>query len=114
MVRNALFRRVELVSLGRFDILGEMDGDSGWTAERWREAMEPYWEEYEDLAVGATARSAQLVSIEQGPEQWSVRQTFDDPAGDRDWGISAQVLIEASDDVGEPVLRIVDVGPLTG
>src|ERR1700712_1424443 len=114
MVRNALFRRVELVSLGRFDILGEMDGESGWNAERWREAVEPYWDEYEDLAVGATARSAQLVSIEQGPEQWSVRQTFDDPAGDRDWGISAEVLIEASDNVGEPVLRIVDVGPLTG
>ena len=114
MVRNALFRRVELVSLSRFDILGELDGESGWNAERWREAVEPYWEEYEDLAVGATARSAQLISIEQGPEQWSVRQTFDDPAGDRDWGISADVLIEASDNVGEPVLRIVEVGPLTG
>jgi len=43
-----------------------------------------------------------------------VRQTFDDPAGDRDWGISADVDLAASDEAGEPVLMITDVGPLTG
>ncbi len=114
MVRNALFRRVELLSLGRYDTLGEMDGDGGWDAQRWREAFEPYWAEYEDLAVGATARSAALISIAHLPGEWTVRQTFDDPDGDRDWGISATVGLEASDLAGEPVLRIDDVGPLTG
>ena len=43
-----------------------------------------------------------------------VRQIFDDPAGDRDWGISAEVDLAASDEAGEPVLMIADVGPLTG
>ena len=38
---------------------------------------------------------------------------FDDPAGDRDWGITADVDVAASDEAGEPVLRIVDVGPLS-
>jgi hypothetical protein len=114
MVRNAMFRRVELVSLGRFDSLGELDGESGWDAERWRDAVDPYWDEYEDLAVGATARSAQLIAIEQGTEHWTVRQAFDDPNGDRDWGISAEVSLEASDEIGEPVVRIIDVGPSTG
>ena len=47
-------------------------------------------------------------------EHWSVRQTFDDPAGDRDWGISAEVDLAASDEAGEPVIRILEVGPLTG
>jgi hypothetical protein len=42
-----------------------------------------------------------------------VRQTFDDPAGDRDWGISADIDLAASDDVGEPVITVTDVGPLT-
>jgi superfamily II RNA helicase len=114
MVRNALFRRVELVSLGRYETLGEMDGSAGWDAERWQEAMAPYWDEYEDLAVGPTARSAALIAITQEPGRWSVQQTFDDPSGDRDWGIGAEIDLAASDDVGEPVLRILDVGPLTG
>ncbi len=113
MVRNALFRRVELLSLGRFDTLGELDGAGGWDAERWREAIDPYWDEYESLAVGATARSAALIGIDRGATTWTVRQTFDDPAGDRDWGISAEIDLEASDEVGEPVLTITDVGPLT-
>jgi len=114
MVRNALFRRVELLSLGRYDTLGEMDGGSGWDAQEWQEAIAAYWAEYDDLAVGATARSAGLIAITPGATQWSARQTFDDPDGDRDWGISAEIDLGRSDDAGEPVLRIVDVGPLTG
>ncbi len=114
MVRNALFRRVELLSRGRYDILGELDEAGGWSADRWREAMEPYWAEYDDLGIGAIARSAALVTIGGGDQSWSVRQSFDDPGGDRDWGISADVALAASDDAGEPVIGIVDVGPLTG
>jgi len=114
MVRNALFRRVELVSLGRYDTLGEMDGEAGWATEAWQEAMGPYWDEYDDLAVGADARSAAMLAIDRGSGVWTVRQTFDDPKGDRDWGIGAEVDLAASDEVGEPVLKVVDVGPLTG
>ena len=34
--------------------------------------------------------------IEQGRETWTVRQIFDDPDGDHDWGISAEVDLAAS------------------
>jgi hypothetical protein len=37
---------------------------------------------------------------------------FDDPAGDRDWGISATVDLAASDAEGAPVVTVTDVGPL--
>ncbi|MET0865646.1 MAG: DUF3516 domain-containing protein, partial [Nakamurella sp.] len=114
MVRNALFRRVELVALRHYAELGEMDAESGWRADRWEDAMEDYWDEYDDLGIGAPARAAGLVMITRSADTWSVRQTFDDPAGDRDWGISAEVDLAASDEAGEPVLHIVDVGPLTG
>ena len=41
-----------------------------------------------------------------------MRQTFDDPAGDRDWGISrATVDLAASDEAGEPVLTVDQLGP---
>ena len=35
-----------------------------------------------------------------------MRQIFDDPAGDHDWGISAEVDLAASDEAGDAVLRV--------
>ena len=43
---------------------------------------------------------------------WKARQIFDDPAGDHDWGISAEIDLAASDEAGAAVLRITDVGQL--
>ncbi len=40
LVRNALFRRVELAALRRWDELGELDAESGWDADRWRAALD--------------------------------------------------------------------------
>ncbi len=45
------------------------------------------------------------------PGRWLVRQVFDDPDGDHDWGISATIDLVASDDAGEPVVNVTDVGP---
>jgi hypothetical protein len=114
MVRNAMFRRVELVALHRYEELGELHSAQGWRADRWAEAMVGYWDEYNDLGIGAPARAAGLVMINRGADSWSVRQTFDDPAGDRDWGITAEVQLAASDEAGEPVITVTAVGPLTG
>jgi len=112
LVRNALFRRVELAAFGRFDELGELDRDSGWDAPAWQEAIDRYREEYDDLGTGAEARGPQLFLVEDETSRiWRVRQTFDDPAGDRDWGIWAEVDLDASDEAGEPVVRVLDVGP---
>ncbi len=111
MVRNALFRRLELLSTGRYPALGELDGARGWPAHVWQEAMAGYWAEYDDLGVGAHARSTAMVLISRGPESWFVRQIFDDPAGDRDWGLSVTVDLAASDEAGEPVLAVDQLGP---
>src|SRR5690606_3020131 len=35
LVRNAMFRRVTLAALRRYDELGELDGESGWDAAAW-------------------------------------------------------------------------------
>ena len=112
MVRNALFRRVELAAYRRFAVLGEMDGEQGFDAEAWRRAMDEYFLEYDEVGIGPAARSAHLVTITPGPGGWLVRQVFDDPAGDRDWGITAEVDLAASDEGGEPAIRVTAVGPL--
>ena len=111
MVRNALFRRLELLSTGRYPALGELDGARGWPAHVWQDAMAGYWAEYDNLGVGAHARSTAMVLISRGPESWFVRQIFDDPAGDRDWGLSVTVDLAASDEAGEPVLAVDQLGP---
>ena len=114
MVRNGLFRRVELLAHRRYAALADLHLGTGWNEQRWAGAMQPYWDEYDDLGIGPAARAADLAMITRSADTWHVRQVFDDPAGDRDWGISADIDLAASDEAGEPVIAIVDVGPLTG
>jgi superfamily II RNA helicase len=113
LVRNALFRRVELAALRRYDILGELDAEYGWDTVAWRDAMEPYFDEYDRLGTGPNARGPQLLQIEKEPERWLVRQVFDDPDGDHDWGITAEVDLLGSDEAGTAAITVTDVGPLT-
>jgi superfamily II RNA helicase len=112
LVRNALFRRVTLAALHRWDELGELDGESGWTGAAWQEALRPYFEEHDEIGTGPDARGPAMLLIEAGKERWTVRQILDDPAGDHDWGISAEIDLAASDEVGAAAVRITDVGQL--
>ena len=116
LVRNALFRRVELAALRRVDALSELDAGAGWDAQRWAAALEDYFAEYDRIGTGADARNPALLHIDDSsaePEgKWRVRQVFDDPDGDRDWGITAVVDLAASDAAGEPAVAVTAVGPL--
>jgi hypothetical protein len=112
LVRNALFHRVGLAALRRWDELGELDAEAGWDAEAWAAALEPYFDEYGELGIGPDARGPAMLMIETGPRTWRVRQIFDDPDGDHDWGISAEVDLADSDAAGSAVVRVLDVGPL--
>ena len=60
------------------------------------------------------AGSSKIWRTCQWPGRWEVRQIFDDPAGDHDWGLSARVDLAASDEAGEAVLAVTDVGQLSG
>ncbi|HEX7746037.1 MAG TPA: DUF3516 domain-containing protein [Micromonosporaceae bacterium] len=112
LVRNALFRRVELAALRRWDELGALDGESGWDAEAWAAALEPYFDAYDSIGTGPDARGPALLMIEQGRDRWTVRQILADPDGDHDWGISAEVDLAASDETGTAVVRVTSVGQL--
>jgi superfamily II RNA helicase len=111
LVRNALFRRVELAALRRYQELGELDAEAGWTADRWAEAIEDYFAEYDEIGTGPAARGPALLQIAAGPAVWTVRQVFDDPAGDHDWGIDATVDLAASDEIGAAAVTVTAVGP---
>ncbi len=112
LVRNALFRRVELAARKRWDALGELDGEDGWDASAWREALAPYFELYPEIQTDADARGPALLIVDEQPGRWVVRQILDDPAGDHDWGISAEVDLAASDEAGAAVVRVTAVDQL--
>jgi superfamily II RNA helicase len=120
LVRNELFRRVQLASLEHYDALGELDASAGFDADTWADAMDPYFEEHGELQTGAAARSPALLVVDDEDERpvgdtggvWRVRQVFADPAGDHDWGISAVIDLDASDETGTAVVRVTAVGML--
>ncbi|MFI7288612.1 DEAD/DEAH box helicase [Streptomyces anulatus] len=114
LVRNAMFRRVELAALDRAGALGELDGDAGWDEDAWGEALDAYWDAHEEIGTGPDARGPKLLKIEEDPAHglWRVWQAFADPAGDHDWGVKAEVDLAASDEEGRAIVRVTEVGQL--
>jgi hypothetical protein len=112
LVRNSLFRRVELAARDDWEALGALDSEAGWDADAWADAIDPYYDEHDEIRLGADARGPALLIIEEAGREWRVRQIFDDPEGHHDWGFSAVVDLDASDAEGVPVIRVTSVGPL--
>ena len=110
LVRNALFRRVQLAALENYDELGALDEASGFDSDAWSDAMDAYFRHHATMGTGADARSSAMIILEEGPTAWTVRQIFDDPAGDHDWGIAATVDLAESNEAGTAIVRITSVG----
>ncbi len=107
LVRNELFRRVQLAALERDDELAELDPEAGWP-----DALDRYYGEHDEIGTGPAARSPRLVAIDESDAasgMWRVEQTIDDPAGDHDWRIRAEVDLDASADEGAAVVRVTEV-----
>ncbi|MBK6858502.1 MAG: DUF3516 domain-containing protein [Microthrixaceae bacterium] len=113
LVRNAMFQRVELAALRRWDALGDLDGDEGWTPQRWSEALAPFSAEHSSIGIDADARNPVHLAITEQPGIWLLRQTLCDPDGDHDWALVATVDLARSDEEGEAVIAMVSVDRLT-
>ncbi|MFC9837256.1 DEAD/DEAH box helicase [Rhodococcus sp. NPDC127530] len=101
MVRNAMFRRIELASRRRW---AELEGlDDGIDAGEWEDQLQPYFDEYDSLGTGPSARGPQLFQVETAPELWRVRQVLEDPQGDHGWALTAVVDLPESDAAGEVI-----------
>ncbi|MGX7828068.1 DEAD/DEAH box helicase [Actinokineospora sp. 24-640] len=110
LVRNALFQRVQLAARRDWHALGELDGDTGWDAIAWEDALAPYFDAHAQIGTGPDARGPALLILEQGEDLWRARQIFEDPSGDHDWGFTADVDLRASDESGTAVLTVTKVG----
>lgn len=119
LVRNALFRRVSLAALERADELGELDEAWGMGELRWRRALEAFFEAHEELLVDGDARSTAFFTIDESDELkpaaegghvWHVHQIFHDSDGDHDFGIMADVDLDATQEESEAVFKNYRVG----
>ncbi|WP_424937180.1 MULTISPECIES: DEAD/DEAH box helicase [Bacteria] len=141
LVRNELFRRVQLAAREDVEALATLDPEFG--AAGWDAALDAYFAEHDEILTGPDARSTALLLLDEtggtaagspdadapdtgaggGEEEprgvrtavarvWSVRQILDDPAGDHDWGISARVDLDASDEAGEAIVTVTAVDRL--
>ncbi|MEP6815894.1 MAG: DUF3516 domain-containing protein, partial [Marmoricola sp.] len=103
LVRNALFRRVELASRRR---AAELTESSSWSEEEWNDALEDYFAVHDSIDTGPDARGPRMLLVEKGEGVWEVQQIVGDPAGDHDWRITAMVDLAASDEEGELVIDL--------
>jgi hypothetical protein len=62
------------------------------------------------VRTGADARGPAMLIWDKQPGVWKVRQILDDPDGNHDWGFDVEVDLEASDEEGAAVIRLVDAG----
>ncbi|HEX2704860.1 MAG TPA: DUF3516 domain-containing protein, partial [Candidatus Lustribacter sp.] len=134
MVRTAMWRKVSLFALRRWNDLAALDEAAvargrealdlspidvaPWDASPldalgWQEAVEGYFAEYADVGTGPDARGPGLTVIHPEPGRWRVEQIIDDPAGDRDWRIRAVVDLAATDAAGELILLTTGAGPVS-
>ena len=113
LVRNELFRRVQLAALEKWDELGELDAASGFDADRWADSLDPYYDEYDEIGTDGDARGSAMLQLTEGPTEWLARQILADPDGDHDWAITATIDLAESNEQGVAVVRIVAVGPFS-
>ncbi|MGR6876460.1 DUF3516 domain-containing protein [Bifidobacterium angulatum] len=114
LVRNAMFRRVQLMDLDRPEELGALDKDWGYGVHEWEDALDDYYDEHEYVNVDAEARSPKLFMLDDTHERdehtWKVRQVIDDSDGDHDWAITGVVDLDATQNGGEVVFFDYSVG----
>ncbi len=110
LVRNEMFRRVQLAAREDVETLADLDPAFG--ADAWNTALDGYFADHDEILTGPDARSSALLMITEGADSWTVRQILDDPAGDHDWGISATVDLAASDEAGTAVVEVTAVDRL--
>jgi superfamily II DNA/RNA helicase len=124
MIRNALWRRVELAARDDVDGLAALEATTAELVEPalevamgradWDAALEAYYTEHDEVLLDADARGPALLAIEESGRTWSARQVLHDPAGHHDWAIEATVDLDASDTAGEAVVRATALRRLDG
>ncbi|MGD7707545.1 DEAD/DEAH box helicase [Microlunatus sp. Y2014] len=117
LVRNAMFRKVELAARDRADELAAQEVRTAelvepplkviMDADRWGDDLDAYYDEHDSIGIDAAARAPGMLQVDKGRERWELRQVIDDPEGNRDWAIEAWVDLPLSDAAGAAIIQTV-------
>ncbi|WP_124055115.1 DEAD/DEAH box helicase [Arcanobacterium ihumii] len=135
IIRNALFDRIIAFDREDYDLLGEWDASSGWNSDRWADAGDDYYDEYEYVGTDTNARSAKyfqiltdpsladliqagldddaattLLETHQPERLWLAIQIIDDGEDDLAWALWATIDLDKSDETDSLALSIINVG----
>jgi superfamily II RNA helicase len=119
-VRNRLFEFLRAWSAGKDELaLETIDVPRGaegepWTPERLQAAREGHRVEHGPLRFDPEARNARHTHVEPAEDgaRWRVQQMLVDTEGLNDWVLETDVDLDASREVGQPVLRLLRLGSL--
>jgi hypothetical protein len=113
MVRNAVWKIVRFLAFKQYaraaEALSEASEANDWTAERFAEALAPYWSEYDAIQIGPDARSSAQLKIERRDDDWKLTQILLDPDDHRSWHMQFRIDLGASRDASAPVLTLLSV-----
>ena len=101
MVRNYMFRLVQLFALEKEDRLAELL-DYLDEVPDFGAILDDYFDEYDDIDSGPEARGPEYFRLgDTDSRAWPVRQIIKDPDGDHAYQFVATVDLDASDEAGE-------------
>jgi hypothetical protein len=113
LVRNEMFRRVQLAAREAYDELATLSDDL--SSAEWADSLDAYFAEHDEIRTDADARSPAMLIVDESAATdglWRVRQILADPAGDHDWGIAATVDLAESAELGAAAVHVTAVDRL--
>jgi hypothetical protein len=90
--------------------LVQQDPDAPWDAERFEEALAPFFEEHGELLFTAEARRHRHTQIrETGDRTWTVTQTLLDPQEENLWAIQGTIDLRRPEAADGPLVRLTQI-----
>jgi superfamily II RNA helicase len=119
-IRTRLFAILRAWSIGNDEAalalidLPEDAAGEAWTPARLKAAREAHRVEHSGLRLDPEARNLRhtTVKVAEDEDSWRVEQMLIDPAGVNDWLAEVEVPLGPSRDAGQPVVRLLGLGPL--
>lgn len=114
-LRAEMHALVRAIAVGDLELVTSMvrvrDGEEPWTLERFKQALAPYFAEYQTILTTPESRKPHLTQITAVDEQtWRIQQVLVDPAGDNQWMVEATLVRDVVFNPGDPILYLERIG----
>ncbi len=113
-VRAELHRLVRALAARDFEeaeLCVSQDPRDFWSAARFGQALEPFFEDYDEVVFTPQARQPRNTVLKStGPRTWDVQQVLVDPEGDNLWCLQGAIDLEGETSPTGPLVRLRRIG----